>query len=217
MATTIAPQRPEATLGGGGGSFPPGGFGDSSPGGFTPGAGRRIYRTGMWLALVAVTMLFVAFTSAYIVRSGLSDDWQPIGIPSILWANTVLLILSSLTLERARRILQLGLREAFNRWLSVTAILGVTFLVGQLLAWRQLTSQGIYLTTNPSSSFFYLLTGAHGVHLAVGVLALLYVTVEACRYRLGPAKRTVLEVTAIYWHFMDGLWFYILCLMLFWR
>ena len=217
MGTAIAPQRPEATLGGGGGSFPTDGFGDSGPGGLIPGARRRVYRTGMWLALVAVTMLFVAFTSAYIVRSGLSDDWQPIAIPSVLWANTVLLILSSLTLERTRRVLQLGLREAFNRWLSVTAILGVTFLAGQLEAWRQLASQGIYLATNPSSSFFYLLTGAHGVHLLGGMLALLYVTVEAWRYRLGPAKRTVLEVTAIYWHFMDGLWIYILCLMLFWR
>ena len=217
MGTTVAPQRPEATLGGGGGDIPVEGFGDSGPGGFSPGAGQSVYRTGMWLALVAVTMLFVAFTSAYIVRSGISDDWQPIAIPSILWANTVLLVLSSLTLERARRALKRGLREAVNRWLSVTAVLGVAFLAGQLLAWNQLSSQGIYLTTNPSSSFFYLLTGAHGLHLLGGVLALLYITVEAWRYRLGPGNRTVVEVTAIYWHFMDGLWIYILCLLLFWR
>ena len=216
MGTTVAPQRPEAALGGGG-NFPAGGYGDFGPGDFPPEAGRSVYRTGMWLALVAVTMLFVAFTSAYIVRSGISDDWQPTAIPPVLWANTVLLVLSSLTLERARRALKRGLREAFNRWLLITTVLGVAFLAGQLLAWNQLSSLGIYLTTNPSSSFFYLLTGAHGLHLLVGVLALLYVTVEAWRYRLGPAKRTVVEVTAIYWHFMDGLWIYILCLLSFWR
>ena len=90
-------------------------------------------------------------------------------------------------------------------------------MAGQLLVWNQLSSQGIYLATNPSSSFFYLLTGSHGLHLLGGVLALLYVTVEAWRYRLGPAKRTVVEVMSIYWHFMDGLWIYILCLLLFWR
>ena len=216
MAETLARGKSEA--GSGGGGILGDGFGGYDPGGGPPpGAARRAYRTGMWLALVSITMVFVAFTSAYIVRGGLSDDWQAIELPRLLWLNAAVLLLSSLTLEEARKALKGGLRAACNRWLAVTTILGAAFLAGQLLVWRQLSAHGIYVSTNPSSSFFYLLTGAHGLHLLGGLLALLYADLEAWRYRLGPAKRTLLEVTAIYWHFMDGLWVYILFLLWFRR
>ena len=171
----------------------------------------------MYLALLAITMMFVAFTSAYIVRGGLSDDWQAIELPLLLWLNAALLLLSSVTMEEARKALNGGLRATCNRWLALTTFLGGAFLVGQLVVWKQLSAHGIYVATNPSSAFFYLLTAAHGIHLLGGLLALLYVDLEAWRYRLGPAKRTLVEVTAIYWHFMDGLWIYILFLLWFRR
>jgi cytochrome c oxidase subunit 3 len=167
----------------------------------------------MFLALLGITMLFMAFTSAYVVRSGLGDDWQPVELPLLLWWNAAVLLASSLTIELTRSALNKGLRAQCNRWLGLTAALGMAFLVGQVAAWRQLASHGIYLATNPSSSFFYLLTGAHALHLFGGLLALLYIVWEAWRYRLGPAKRTLVEVTAMYWHFMDGLWIYILLLL----
>lgn len=201
----------------GSGGFGGDDFGGDDSGGLAPGTVRRVSRTGMLLALVAITMVFVAFTSAYVVRGGLSDDWQAIEMPRLLWLNAALLVLSSLTMEEARRALARGLRAACNGWLAVTSLLGGGFLTGQLLVWGQLSAHGIYVTTNPSSSFFYLLTGAHGLHILGGLLALLYIDVEAWRYRLGPAKRTLVEVTAIYWHFMDGLWLYILCLLWFGR
>ena len=218
MSEIVTRHQPQIGPGGGGGGLPGEGYGDFGRGdGFPPGHARRVYRTGMYLALVGISMLFMAFTSAYIVRSGLGDDWAATTLPSLLWWNTAILLCSSFTMEQTRATLARGLRSASNGWITATAVLGTLFLVGQILAWRELASHGIFVATNPSSSFFYLLTGAHGVHLAGGLIALYYITLEAWRYRLGPAKRTLVEVTALYWHFMDGLWIYILLLLSFWR
>jgi len=216
MSELITRQEPHIRAGGGG--RPTEGFGDFDRGGrFPSGQTRRVYRTGMYLALVGISMFFLAFTSAYIVRSGLGDDWAPTSLPSLLWWNTVILVISSFTMEQTRKSLNQGLRAASTGWITATAVLGILFLGGQILAWQQLAGNGIYVATNPSSSFFYLLTSAHAVHLAGGLIALFYITFEAWRSRLGPAKRTVVEVTAIYWHFMDGLWIYILLLLWWWR
>jgi len=216
MGATAVPGKPQTVLGGGGGGGPrESRFGGE--GGGPPGRARQVYRTGMWLAVLAISMLFVAFTSALIVRRGLSDDWQPLQLPSLIWWNTGILLLSSVALEKGRRALRGGFREACNRWVTLAVGLGVAFLALQVQVWRLLAAQGVYIDTNPSSSFFYLLTATHGVHLLGGVAALVYVAVEAWRYRLGPAKRTVVEVTAIYWHFMDGLWIYLLLLLSLWR
>lgn len=168
----------------------------------------------MWLALAAIVMLFAAFSSALVVRKGLSNDWVATGLPRILWLNTLVLVASSLTLELSRKSLAVGLGERFARWWYVTVGLGLAFIGGQLLAWRELAARGVYLGTNPSSSFFYLLTAAHGVHLLGGIGALFYIVFRAPRYVLAPEKRTAVDLTAIYWHFMDGLWIYILLLLM---
>ena len=201
---------------GGGRGRDDGGFGDDGGRG---GRGRnlRVYRTGIWIALAPIVMMFVAFSSAYIVRRGLGDDWQPLELPSILWLNTALLAASSLALERSRDCLNRGLPERFNRWWSATTALGVAFLLGQLGAWWQLDARGVYLASNPSSSFFYLLTAAHGLHLLGGEVALLYVAFQAARVGLGPTRRTAVDVTAVYWHFLGGLWVFIFLLLLVWR
>jgi cytochrome c oxidase subunit 3 len=134
----------------------------------------------------------------------------------VVWLNTALLLASSAVLEFARRALKTGRRERFNRMWTAGSVLGVLFLAGQYAAWVQLRAQGIYLATNPSSSFFYVLTAAHAIHLIGGVVALLYVSIQALRLRLGPGKRTAIDVTAMYWHFLDGLWIYLLVLFLIW-
>ena len=192
---------------------PSDGRGDGLP----PGTTRRVYHTGMWLALIAISMLFIAFTSAYVVRSGLGDDWQSLSLPPMLWANTLALLLSSVTLDATRRALIGGRREACNRWLLATVVLGAAFLAGQYDVWQELGAAGVFISTNPSSSFFYLLTASHALHLLGGLAALGYIAIEALRFRLGPAKRTLVEVTALYWHFMDGLWLYIMLLLWYWR
>ncbi len=210
MASVVAPPQPKAPAGGGGGLV--GGSGEDR---WRGGEGRddaapsvRRYKIGMWLGMGAMVMMFAAFTSAYVVRKGLSNDWRSIRLPSILWLNTAVLAASSVTFERARRN-----RAGYLRWLAATSALGALFLGGQYLAWRQLSASGVYLASNPSSSFFYLLTGAHGLHLLGGIIALGYVLLRASRQTAWAGRPAAIETTALYWHFMDGLWIYLLLLL----
>ena len=221
VLTPAKPQVPAGTddAGRNGNRFGGEGFGDGGQGEHAWSVPARAYRTGMWMALAAITMLFAAFTSAMVVRKGISNDWVPTALPRILWLNTAVLLSSSLTLELSRRSLSTGgpgagfSARGFTRWLYVTLALGLCFIAGQLIAWRELASRGVYLATNPSSSFFYLLTATHGVHLLGGIAALGYVVLRAGRIALAPGRRTLVDLTALYWHFMDGLWIYILLLL----
>ncbi len=201
--------------GGGGGAAPPaggeGGGGDDGK----KRPNRRVspgrYYTGIAIAIISVLMFFMALASAFLVRKG-GPDWVPVQIPSLLWVNTVVLLASSGTLELARKRLARADVDGFKRFWLVTTIFGVIFLIGQVVAWRILVGQGIYLASNPASSFFFIFTGAHGLHLLGGVAGLLYVA----RRNFDKAKitRTVAaEVTSYYWHFMDGLWLFLLALM----
>ncbi len=164
---------------------------------------------GMGFALAAVGMLFCGLTSSYVVRQGTGADWKAIAMPSILPLNTVILVLSSLALERARHWWKraAGSRAA-TRWLAIALVLGAGFLAGQLAAWQGLAQQGIYLSSNPHSSFFYLLTGLHGVHVLGGLLGLASV-------KLRPPARQLrwFQAGALYWHFMGALWVYLLVLL----
>ena len=118
--------------------------------------------------------------------------------------------------KEARRSLKAHNRTGFNLWWTAATVLGILFLVGQAVAWMQLKAAGVFVSTNPSSSFFYVLTASHAFHLLGGVAALVYVDVQAWRLRLGPAKRTAIDVTAIFWHFLDGLWLYLMILVYVW-
>jgi cytochrome c oxidase subunit III len=192
-----------------------GGGGDGSDG---RGADRRAAFTGLLVGLAACTMVFAALTSAFVVRRGLSDmnDWVSISKPPILFWNTGILLLSSFVLHRSRRALKAGERSSFNLWWSGATVLGILFLAGQAFAWYQLKQAGVFISSNPASSFFYVFTAAHAAHIVGGVSALLYVGVQALRLRLGPAKRTAIDVTAIFWHFLDGLWLFLMMLFYVW-
>jgi cytochrome c oxidase subunit 3 len=217
MATLTHPVTVEERgprVAGGPPASPPqrGDHGGNGGPGFTPADRLRRYRIGLAVGLTPVLMLFVSFTSAYIVRQGLSDDWRNIALPPILWMNTVILLVSSITAEKARRAAVRD-QEAGGLWLSITLILGLGFLAGQWIAWKQLAAQGIFIASNPSSSFFYLLTGSHGLHLVGGVLALAYAAAAARLHRPPETRRIVVDIAAWYWHFMDLLWLYILGLL----
>ena len=172
--------------------------------------------TGIWVVLFAVTMMFAAFSSALIVRKGSSLDWQGFKLPSIFYFNTFLLICSSVTLEVARRRVATfmgGLRNKAKRparWLYITLFLGLLFVAGQYVAWVQLRAQGLYLATNPSSSFFYLLTAVHALHVLGGLTGLLHVIRKLSNSTL---RRSTLIAAARYWHFMGILWIYLLSLL----
>jgi cytochrome c oxidase subunit 3 len=174
----------------------------------------------MWVALAAIVMMFTALTSAYIVRSASSNDWQSLPLPRILYASTALILVSSATLEMARRKLKANLSRGYARWLLITTLFGAAFLGTQLLAWRQLVRQGVYVASHPHSSFFYLLTAAHGVHLLGGLLAVLYLVMTSGRDLDESSqirKQAVVDAATLYWHFMDGLWIYLFLLLFFWR
>ena len=203
--------------GGGGGPTPPPGGGDDGgdgkrrrPGG-RPSPNR--YYTGITLGIVSILMFFMALASAFLVRRGTSGDWIPVHLPAVLWINTLALIASSVTLERARRSLSRLDVSGFRKLWALTTGLGALFLIGQLVAWRQLVAQGVFMASNPASSFFYIFTAAHGVHLLGGVGALVYVLVRKFDNNRSIALPTAAEVASYYWHFMDGLWIFLLALL----
>jgi len=159
-------------------------------------------------------MTFAALTSALIVRQGAATDWRHLALPGILYLNTLVLLTSSVALEIARR--QIGAsRRGENipnpaRWLYITLFLGLLFVGGQYIAWLQLRSAGLYLATNPNSSFFYVLTAAHAFHVLGGLGGLTRVIVRLNRSLL---RKSTLDATSRYWHFMDVLWVYLLLLL----
>lgn len=184
-------------------------------------ASNERYRIGMWVALAAILMMFTSLSSAYIVRAASANDWRPIAMPRVLLLSTALIVLSSLTLETARRKLKRDLASSYKGWLFISTLLGFGFLLSQLWAWRQLVRQGIYIVSNPHSSFFYLLTGTHAVHLLGGLLALAFLLVRARNSMANepsrPRQQAVAGAVTLYWHFMDVLWIYLFVLLFFWR
>jgi cytochrome c oxidase subunit III len=174
--------------------------------------------TGIWVALAAITMSFAAFTSALIVRQGGARDWQHFTLPPVLYLNTLVIIASSVTLELARRRIAAFMGGAKSKedeaspsqWLYITLFLGLLFVAGQTYAWTQLKSQGFGLATNISYSFFYVLTVAHALHVFGGLGGLVRVIAKLNKSVL---RRSTLDATARYWHFMGVLWVYLLLLL----
>jgi cytochrome c oxidase subunit 3 len=233
---TVSIDEPRTSTGGNG-VLPPSGYdGDDSGSHFFDTRLRRA-RLGLVVGLTGIAMIFISFTSAYIVRQGLPTldprsnallhDWFPVPLPRLLLINTVVLLISSITMELARRqtarkaaLAQLaslpgvsvGAKEGIS-WLALTVVLGLSFLAGQWMAWRELAVSGFYVASSPSSSFVYLLTGMHGVHLLGGVVALLIAGVASVLRRAADSQFILMDVTGWYWHFMALLWLYILCLL----
>jgi cytochrome c oxidase subunit III len=182
--------------------------------------------TGVWIGIFAIVMSFAAFTSAMIVRQGASPDWRHFELPRLLYVNTLNLLASSVTLGLARRRLAsiAGLlaiapskaaksySEGMN-WIYCTLAFGALFVFGQALAWRTLAKQGLFLSTNPSSSFFYVFTAMHAVHLLGGIGGLVYMIRKLSKTNR-TGQTTGMRALCVYWHFMDGLWIYLFILLM---
>ncbi|HEY0760010.1 MAG TPA: cytochrome c oxidase subunit 3 [Acidisarcina sp.] len=208
---------------------------DNRPGNRGPRSMLRRYRISIALALAGDLMVFVALATAFFVRessghiNGRSEfvsDWHPVAIPSILWLNTIILLLSSITMEMGRRQLfreidvmeeWLGLGKPAARratpWLLGTLALGVVFLAGQWQAWKQLKLEHVYYDSNPSNNFFYLITGTHAFHLALGLLALGGTLGSLLWARRLEVRQVVVDCTAWYWHSMGIFWIFIFLLL----
>jgi cytochrome c oxidase subunit 3 len=243
FSTTATLDEPQVSRGNKGGGPPIFGGDDGRPGRGLPDYPTRLRRArlGLLVALTPVLMLFVSFTSAYVVRQGLPTldprtnqlvhDWIPVKLPALLWVNTLVLLLSSVGMELARRQSRFAAAAVTTKqagpvavsaagkmpWLTMTIALGLLFLLGQWMAWKQLATSGFYVATTPSSSFVYLLTGAHAVHLMGGVVALLVAGLFVLLRRPVTTRSIVVDVAGWYWHFMAALWVYILCLLEFAR
>jgi cytochrome c oxidase subunit 3 len=202
------------TRGSGGGGFEAvlPGYGE-----YGGGDGRRRRRAAnaklaLWIALGSITLFFSTLLIAYaVVVSG--GEGMPVHAPPLLFLNTAILASSSFSMERARRGFESWRPLAFRRWLLVTEALGVAFLGGQVVLWQQLAGERALLLGRAHGSFFYLLSGLHAVHLAAGIVVLLYVL--SARLRLLPGESATPGLAATYWHFMDGLWM-ALVILLFW-
>jgi cytochrome c oxidase subunit 3 len=210
------------------------------PGDFSSSRQRlRRGRIGLAAGIACVTALFIGLMFVYVARMGTHHwdplqrqevyDWKPVPLPyRLLWINSTLLVLSSVSLELARRgmlnkmeFAAMGIQPPRLKldppWLTITVGLGFAFLAGQMHLWSSLRSQGLYLHANPSGSIFYLLTGLHAVHLAGGLIALLYAVCGSWLRMRFESQRVTVELTGWYWHFMGVLWLGIFALLHFAR
>jgi len=249
MSRGTSIREPRTSFGNGGrgptANWPGGGGGGGGRGGDDrPNYSERLrrYRLGLVLGLSSVVMLFVSFTTAYVVRKAGAvwdpahndyvSNWVPLNLPvQILLINTLVLLLSSTTLEMARRraaedaavapIANIpGIRADYNHalpWLWTTILLGLGFLGGQAYAWLLLERLNRSFALNASGSFFFVLTGVHAVHLLGGILALLYAGITNWLHKPPETRRMVIDVVSWYWHFMGVLWVYIFGLLYFAR
>jgi len=188
---------------------------DDAPQRFSP----KPYRVMLWIVVAAIFMMFAALVASYIMLSS-GKTWPAVEMPRVFWLSTALIIVSSLTLEVARRSLKRG-GGGYRGWLWLTLLLGIGFLASQLLAWRQLVAQGANLASNNHSSFFYLLTGAHALHLIIGILALSYLQLGKKFRQVGAAvemkRQAATGAVSLYWHFLDGLWVFLFLLLFLWK
>lgn len=171
------------------------------------------YRVATTWVMVSVVMLFSTLTFLVKQRWATSEDWVSVALPNVLYVNTGILLVSSLSLEFARRaFLRNGSRRC-AKWLCLTLVLGLVFLAGQLVAWQQLVSRGLYLASNPGSFFIYLITGVHGFHLLGGIGVLTFIVIFFNRWKDKLRQEAAVSVIALYWHFMDALWIYLLMML----
>jgi cytochrome c oxidase subunit 3 len=217
-ATVIddAERRVTRDGGGSGGKLPPGGRGGGDDDRDNPHRDatplRKIYSIALGVGLASILMFFLALASAFVVLKISNPNWVPAHLPRLVWVNTVVLLSSSAALERARGRLRAANIAEFRKLWTVATVLGLMFLGGQLIVWRQLIAQGLFVAKNQATSFFYIFTGAHGVHLLGGVCALLYVALHKFDDRRAPLS-TAAQLAAVYWHFMDGMWIFLLALL----
>ena len=237
----VAVEKPKS--GQGGGVHPPGfgGGDDNGPGDSSPDYGRRLYRArlALVLALFSICMIFFILTVVFVFlhhgafvfdsRAGAYiREWVQVSLPiRLLLLNTLVLLISSFTIERSRRSIAREMALAPVRsipgirwdeglrvpWLAITITLGLIFLTGQWMAWQILQAHGFHVSTRKPTPFFYILTGAHAVHLAGGIIALLYAGFASLFRRPIEHRRIVVEVASWYWHFMGILWMYVFALL----
>ncbi len=163
----------------------------------------------LWIGLASIVMMFAGLTSAYLIKRNLSN-WITFDLPLIFWYSTAVIIISSITLMRSRKAFSQRDMRSYRRWLTVTLILGVAFVIMQYIGFTQLWESGITLTRNVSFSFLYIIVGLHALHVLAGVIALIVILVKAFSLKIKNYDPVQIELMSTYWHFVDFLWIYLL-------
>lgn len=170
----------------------------------------------LWLFIVTVIMIFAALTSAYIVRKA-DGNWLEFPLPTILWINSGIILLSSATIQWAYISAKRNEFANLKLALIITSFLGIAFLVGQFEAWKDLVDMKVFFggsTSNPSGSFLYVITGVHAAHLISGIIFLLVCLFSSFNFKIHSKNLVQLEMCATYWHFLDFLWIYLFSFLL---
>lgn len=164
----------------------------------------------LWVGIATIIMMFGAFTSAYLVRRA-AGNWYEFRLPDIFWLSTAVIVLSSLTLHASYRAFTRGAERPYKSWLVTTLVLGLLFVVLQYAGWQAMTAMGATFTVNPSSSFIYVISGVHAMHVLGGVTALIVALIHAYAlpFKPTPRRRLRFELVVHYWHFVDVLWVYL--------
>ncbi len=162
----------------------------------------------LWLFIVSIIMVFAALTSAYLVRRT-EGDWLNFELPSLFMITSVIIVLSSVTMQMAFRASRRDEIEAVKRWLWITGILGIVFLAGQLIAWDRLVEENVYFVGNPAGSFVYVFSGLHGTHIIAGLIFLTIVLVKSYLGKVHSKDNLSIRLLNTFWHFLDGLWLYL--------
>jgi len=155
--------------------------------------------------LAVATSIFALFISAYTIRMD-EPDWRPITEPTLLWANTVMLILASIAYHWTRSAAVEGIESRVRPGLTIAGVLTVLFLVGQLIAWQQMNAAGYYLNLNPANAFFFLLTAVHGLHMLGGLWVWARSTMKVWTGADPDSVRLSIELCTVYWHFLLLVW-----------
>lgn len=169
----------------------------------------------LWIGIVSMLMLFAALTSAYIVRKG-AGNWFVFKMPDAFFYSTAVIVASSITLHGAYIAFKDEKKLLYRSLLVLTTILGIAFIMLQKMGWSEMQANGVYLSTNPSASFMYMLTGFHVAHVFAGIAALFLAVFHAFSLPFQVTQRRVLrlELTLTFWHFLDVLWVYLLLFFL---
>jgi cytochrome c oxidase subunit III len=181
----------------------------------TPTLSMNPQKFAMWLFIISIVMIFAALTSAYLVRQA-DGGWLDFELPGILWASTAILFTSSFTMHWSVVSARNNNLGVLKTALTITSVLGIAFLVVQVMSWDFLVKNGIYFSdpTTPSGSFLYVLTGLHGFHLISGIVFLIIVLISGLQYKIHSKNMNMIEMCATYWHFLDALWIYLFVFLL---
>lgn len=182
---------------------------------------NALYQLGILVTLAVVTITFGSLIFAFVYRSEVPQNWKHIELPQTLWVSTILLLVSSALIEAGRRRLKLGDQRTFYRIMWWATGFGFLFLAAQLTAWFQILRTGVLLDRNPHSSFIFIFSGMHGVHILIGLAGLFYLLRRTREHASGPKYQMTTRVwanaVASFWHYLDFVWIVLFVLLLTWK